>query len=220
VLPPQVFGVSIVDALGLVSVVLATWFALPQLVKLRRDGITAGLSLESLANSAVSLTAWTLYGIGHDNAWVVLASAAGIPATLATIAIAMRAGVRLAPKLPILWSALLLATATVDAMSGSHLIDIALGCSILWFVWPAAVTAWRCDDVSGLAAQTWLVLAADGAVFGLYGLVADVFADRVYGVTSIAGAVVVLARIAVGPRQVTPSRTLRELDLEPVADPA
>jgi len=218
VLPPQVFDVSIVDALGLVSVVLATWFALPQLVKLRRDGITAGLSVESLANSAVSLTAWTVYGIGHGKVWVVLASAAGIPATVATIVIAMRAGVRLAPRLPIVWTALLMATATIDAMVGSHLIDIVLGCSILWFVWPAAVTAWRCDDVSGLAAQTWLVLAADGAVFGLYGLVANVLADRVYAVTSIAGAAVVLARIAVGPRPATRPATLLDLDLETVAD--
>lgn len=217
-LPPQVFDVSIVDALGLVSVVLATWFALPQLVKLRRDGITAGLSVESLANSAVSLTAWTVYGIGHGKVWVVLASAAGIPATVATIVIAMRAGVRLAPRLPIVWTALLMATATIDAMVGSHLIDIVLGCSILWFVWPAAVTAWRCDDVSGLAAQTWLVLAADGAVFGLYGLVANVLADRVYAVTSIAGAAVVLARIAVGPRPATRPATLLDLDLETVAD--
>jgi len=218
VLPPQVFGVSMVDALGLVSVVLAIWFALPQLVKLRRDGITAGLSVESLANSAVSLTGWTVYGVGHGKVWVVLASAAGIPATVATIALAMRAGVRLAPRLPLIWSALLLLTATIDHLYGSHLIDIVLGCSILWFVAPAAATAWRSQDVSGLSAQTWLVLAADGAVFGLYGLAADVLADRVYAVTSIAGAALVLARIAVGPGpQATP---LPHRELDPVADPA
>ena len=217
-LPPQVFGVSVVDVLGLVSVVLATWFALPQLVKLRRDGITAGLSLESLANSAVSLTAWTVYGVGHGKVWVVIASAAGIPATVATITIGLRAGVRLAPRLPILWSALLLLTATVDGRYGSHLIDIVLGCSILWFVGPAAVTAWRSDDVSGLATQTWLVLAADGAVFGLYGLLANVLADRIYGLTSIAGAAVVLARIAAGQRQGDQLRP--RLELEPVAEPA
>lgn len=217
-LPPQVFGVSLVDVLGLVSVVLATWFALPQLVKLRRDGITAGLSPESLANSAVSLTGWTVYGVGHGKVWVVLASAAGIPATVATIALAMRAGVRLAPKLPVIWSALLLLTATVDHLYGSHLIDIVLGCSILWFVAPAAATAWRSQDVSGLSAQTWVVLAADGAVFGLYGLVADVLADRVYAVTSIAGAAVVLARIAAGPGPDAAQFSDREL--EPVADAA
>ena len=94
----------------------------------------------------------------------------------------------------------------VDRIFGSHLIDVALGCSILWFVGPAAVTAWRSADVSGLAAQTWLVLAADGVIFGLYGLVADVTADRVYAVTSILGSGVVLARIAMGGRPAADAR--------------
>lgn len=211
-------GMSLVDVLGVVSVVLATWFALPQLVKLMRDGSTAGLSLESLANSTVSLTGWTVYGAAHGKVWVVLASAAGIPATVATLAIAIRAGHRLAPRLPLSWAALLLFTATVDRMYGSALIDVVLGCSILWFVAPAALTAWRSPDVSGLAVQTWLVLAADGAVFGLYGMVADVLADRVYAVTSIAGAAVVLARIALGTRAEPVPADSPALD--PVADAA
>lgn len=197
---PHVFGLSVVDLLGLVSVVLATWFALPQLFKLRRDGSTAGLSLESLANSTISLTAWTLYGIGHDKAWVVVASAAGIPATVATLVLAARAGARLQLRLPLVWAGLLVLVAATDRMYGTTLTDIVLGCSILWFVGPAAVTAWRSADVSGLAAQTWFVLAADGAVFGLYGVVANVLADRVYAVTSLAGAAVVLARLALGDR--------------------
>jgi uncharacterized protein with PQ loop repeat len=197
---PQVFGLSVVDVLGFVSVILAVWFAMPQLLKLRRGGSTAGLSLESLANSTISLTGWTIYGVAHTNAWVTLASAAGIPATIATLVIAARARHRLRPQLPATWMALLVVVAVVDKVFGSHLIDVTLGCSILWFVAPAAWTAWRSPDVSGLAAQTWLVLVADGAVFGLYGLVADVTADRVYAVTSIAGAMLVLARIALGGR--------------------
>ena len=194
----HVYDLSLVNLLGLVSVVLAVWFALPQLLKLRRGGSTAGLSIESLANSTISLTGWTIYGFAHANVWVVVASAAGIPPTLLTLAIAMRAGQRLRMQMPLTWAALLLLTATVDHVFGSALIDFVLGCSILWFVAPAAITAWRSADVSGLAVQTWLVLAADGAIFGLYGIVADVAADRVYSVTSIAGALIVLARMAYG----------------------
>jgi uncharacterized protein with PQ loop repeat len=199
VLSPHVYDLSVVNVLGFVSVVLATWFALPQLIKLRADGSTAGLNLESLVNSTISLTGWTVYGVAHANFWVVLASAAGIPATVATVAIAVRAGHRLRPTMPLVWAGLLLLTAVVDWLYGSHLIDLVLGCSILWFVAPAAVTAWRSADVSGLSPQTWLVLAADGAVFGLYGVVAGVTADRVYALTSLTGAAVVLARIARGP---------------------
>ncbi len=209
---PHVLGLSLVDGLGLVSVVLAVWFALPQLVKLWQGGSTAGLSLESLANSTVSLVGWTVYGAAHGKIWVVLASVAGIPATLATLVLALRAGHRLAPRLPVVWATLLLFTAAVDRMYGSRLIDLVLGCSILWFVAPAAVTAWRAPDVSGLAAQTWLVLAADGAVFGLYGMVADVLADRVYALTSIAGAASVLARIVLGVRTAAGPADLEALE--------
>jgi uncharacterized protein with PQ loop repeat len=224
VFSPHVLGLSInlstVDVLGFISVVLATWFALPQLLKLRRDGSTAGLSLESLANSAINLSDWTIYGIGHGKAWVVLASAAGIPATLATLVIAVRAGHRLAPRLPVVWTTLLVFTATIDRLYGSQLIDLVLGCSILWFVAPSAITAWGSADVSGLAAQTWLVLAADGAVFGLYGIVADVLADRVYSLTSLAGAAVVLARIALGDRTaVTDEQAVPGAALAAIANP-
>lgn len=197
---PHVLDLSLVDVIGFVSVVLAVWFAMPQLFKLWRGGSTAGLSLESLANSTISLTGWTVYGVAHGNFWVTVASAAGIPATVATLVIAARAGHRLRLQLPATWAALLVLVAVVDQAFGTHLIDVALGCSILWFVAPAATTAWRSSDVSGLAAQTWLVLAADGVVFGLYGLLADVTADRVYSVTSICGAMLVLARIALGDR--------------------
>jgi uncharacterized protein with PQ loop repeat len=203
-LSPHVLDLSLVNVLGFLSVILAVWFAMPQLLKLRRGGSTAGLSLESLANSTISLTGWTIYGFGHGNAWVILASIAGIPATVATLVIAVRAGHRLSPQLPIVWAGLLAVTALIDHVLGSALVDVALGCSILWFVVPAALTAWRSTDVSGLAAQTWLILAADGSVFGLYGVAADVAADRVYAVTSIAGAAVILARIAVA-RQVASS---------------
>ena len=208
---PLVLGLSLVDVLGFVSVVLAVWFAMPQLLKLRRGGSTAGLSLESLANSAISLSGWTVYGLAHTNAWVTLASAAGIPATLATLGLALRAGHRLRATMPATWAAMLVVIAVIDHIFGSHLIDVALGCSILWFVGPAAITAWRSVDVSGVAAQTWLVLAADGVIFGLYGLVADVTADRVYAVTSILGSGVVLARIAMGDRR---TAAVRHADLD------
>jgi len=61
----RLFGQSAVDLLGLLSVILAAWFALPQLIRLRRTGSAAGVSADSLANSLISLVGWTLYGIGH-----------------------------------------------------------------------------------------------------------------------------------------------------------
>ena len=196
-MPARLLDLPVTSVLGLVSVVIAVWFALPQLLRLRRTGSAAGVSLESLVNSCISLVGWTAYGVAHANGWVVVASVVGIPAVVATLVLAVRQGHRLTWRLPLIWATLLTLVAVVDRMLGTALIDLALGCSILWFVIPAALTAWRATDVSGLAPQTWFLLAAEGVIFGAYGWLAGVGADRVYGVAALLGSAAVLARIAV-----------------------
>lgn len=194
------FGLSPADLLGLTSVVISFWFAVPQLTRLVRTGSTAGLSLTSLANSTISLVAWTLYGVAHGSVWVTVSSLVGLPAIVATAVLAGRDGLRLRPALPLAWAGLLLVTSAVDGLAGTTGLDTVLGCSILWFVAPAAVTAWRSSDVSGIAWQTWALLALDGVVFGLYGLASGIGADRVYGTATILGALVVSSRLALGRR--------------------
>jgi uncharacterized protein with PQ loop repeat len=205
VLSPRPFGLSPADLLGLASVMLAFWFAVPQLVRLRRTHSAAGLSAESLANSTVSLVAWTAYGIVHASVWVVASSLVGLPAIVTTLVLARSHGLRAKVLFPVAWAAVLAVTTAVDSLLGTHAIDVVLGCSILWFVTPAAATAWRSADVSGLAPQTWVLLAFEGLVFGLYGLVANIGADRVYGTAAVAGAAAVLARLLAGSR--VPVRT-------------
>ncbi len=195
------FGLSPADLLGIASVLIAFWFAVPQLLLLRRTGSVAGLSLASLANSTVSLVAWTAYGVAHSSVWVVASSLVGLPSIVATLLIAVRGGARLSPALPLVWTGLLGLTTGVDVLTGTTALDLVLGCSILWFVAPAAVTAWRSPDVSGIAWQTWGLLALEGLAFGVYGSVADVGADRVYGVAALLGTGIVLARLAVGTRR-------------------
>jgi uncharacterized protein with PQ loop repeat len=200
VLSPRPFGLSSADLVGLASVLLAFWFAVPQLVWLRRTRSSAGLSADGLANSTISLLAWTVYGIGHASVWVVASSLVGLPAVVATLLLARAHGLRVRPGLPAAWATLLAVTTTTDVLLGSTAIDVVLGCSILWFVTPAAFTAWRSADVSGLAPQTWVLLAFEGLVFELYGVLARIGADRVYGMAAVAGSAAVLARVAVGAR--------------------
>ncbi len=66
---------------------------------------------------------------------------------------------------------------------------------MLWYVVPAAVTAWRSADISGLAPGTWWLLAVDGGVGGAYGVAAGVTAYLVYASMALTGALVVLARV-------------------------
>jgi hypothetical protein len=62
------------------------------------------------------------------------------------------------------------------------------------------VKAWLSTDVSALAAASWWVLAAEGALFLGYGLAQAVLAATVYGVLCLLGAFGVLGRLAV-PRR-------------------
>jgi uncharacterized protein with PQ loop repeat len=197
---PRLTAPDAATMLGLASVVLASWFTVPQLLRLARTRSVAGISLEGLVCSAVSLTAWTAYGLAFGKPWVVASSVVGLPATLATLGFAARQGARPRPHLAVAWASVLSGTVVLDRVLGTRLIDLVLGCSIVWLVAPAALTAWRSTDVSGLAAQTWLVLAAEGLVFLLYGVLGDVGADRAYGTTALTGALVVLARIPLGGR--------------------
>ena len=180
---------------GAATAVLALAFGLPQLFRVRRTGSVAGVSLPSVTNTVVSTTAWLVYGAHLHDFWVVLTAAVGLPSLVATfVAVVRRSDDRTGMWLPLVWAALLAgAAALMPALP--VLFPAVLGASALWYVTPAAVTAWRSADVSGIAAGTWLLLALDGLVAGAYGVVASVPAYLVYCAVALVGACIVLARV-------------------------
>jgi len=180
---------------GAATAALALAFGLPQFLRVRRTGSVAGVSLPSVTNTVVSTTAWLVYGVHLHDVWVVLTAAVGLPSLVATfVAVVRRSDERAGMWLPLLWAALLAVTAALTPRLPA-LFAAVLGASALWYVTPAAVTAWRSADVSGIAAATWLLLAVDGVVAGAYGAVAGVTAYLVYCGVALAGASLVLARV-------------------------
>jgi len=180
---------------GALTTALALAFGVPQWLHVRRTDSIAGVSLPSITNTLVSTTAWLVYGLHLHDIWVTLTSVAGLPALAATfVAVVRRSDARTGMWLPLTWAALLAVTAATSPWLPG-LFPAVLGCSVLWYVTPAALTAWRSPDVSGIATGTWLLLAVDAAVAGTYGLAAGVTAYLVYAVVAITGAVAVLARI-------------------------
>lgn len=180
---------------GAATTALALAFGVPQWLHVRRTGSVAGVSLPSITNSLVSTLAWLLYGLHLHDVWVVATSVAGLPAMLATfVAVVRRSDARTGMWLPLAWAALL-AGAGLAAPLAPGLFATVLGCSVLWYVTPAAVTAWRSPDVSGIATGTWLLLVLDAAVAGSYGLAAGVTAYLVYAAVALLGALAVLARV-------------------------
>ncbi|GIG19293.1 hypothetical protein Cch01nite_00170 [Cellulomonas chitinilytica] len=182
-------------ALGLVCVALSACGTVPQLVRLRATGAVAGVSVAALLNSLVSAVAWGVYGVHLGDPWVVAQSVGALVPGVATVLVAWPGAGRRGLHLPVVWAALLLAAAAAAPAHGTGVVTVVLGCSVLWLVVPAAVTAWRSSDVSGVAWGTWALLVVNGLVTGAYGLVASVPANLVFAAAATVGGGAVLLRI-------------------------
>lgn len=180
---------------GAITTALALAFGVPQWWRVRRTGSVAGVSLPSITNTLVSTTAWLIYGLHLRDVWVTAMSLAGLPALIATFVVVLRAGgSRDGMWIPVAWASLLATTAALTPWVPAAFPTV-LGFSVAWYVTPAAITAWRSPDVSGIAAGTWWLLVLDGLLAGAYGVLADVPASIVYAGVATLGALVVLARV-------------------------
>jgi uncharacterized protein with PQ loop repeat len=180
---------------GLATALLAFAFGFPQFFRVRRTGSAEGVSLASVTNSLVSTSAWLLYGFQLRDVWVITTSLVGLPAIIATIHVVRRVkSDHDGMWVPLVYAGLLTGTALLTPVA-PWLFPAVLGCSIVWFVTPAALTAWRSADVSGLATGTWWLLVVDGLVAGAYGVLAHVTAYLVYAAIALVGSAVVLARL-------------------------
>ena len=101
---------------GAATAALAVAFGLPQFFRVRRTGSVAGVSLPSVTNTVVSTTAWLVYGVHLHDFWVVLTAAVGLPSLVATfVAVVRRSDDRTGMWLPLVWAAILAATAALLA---------------------------------------------------------------------------------------------------------
>lgn len=193
-------NVSLATAIGLAGSILAFAYTVPQMRKLASTESAAGVSVAALANSTISGTAWTIFGVAEHQVWVVLPAALSLPGTLGALALAWRrGGDRDRLWLPVLWAAVIVVVTALVPLVGSGPIVVVLGCSVALLVGPAAVTAWRSHDVSAIAASAWAMLIVDAAVAGAYGLLADVAANVIFALVAATGAVLILTRLAVPP---------------------
>lgn len=189
--------ITIATAVGLAGTLLAFAYTVPQLSKLIRGCSAAGISVAALANSTISGIAWTAYGVVEDELWVALPAFVALPATAGALVLAWRGGgVRTRMWLPVVWLAVILTATAVVPLIGDLPITIVLGCSVALLITPAAITAWRSHDVSGIAAAGWAMLIVDALLCGAYGVLAGIDANILYAITATVGSVVILTRIS------------------------
>ncbi len=192
---------TLVTVFGVLTTLLALGYGVPQWLKVRRTGVVSGVSVPSISCALVSAFAWVLYGWWLHDIWVVLTSGAAIPGLAAALVVLLRSHAsREGLWMTWAWIATIAVAAGVVPVSAAPL-TLLLGCSILWYVAPAAWTAWRSTDVSGIAPGAWVLLLVEAGVCTVYGVLADVPAYLVYAAIAVVGASLVLARLAVRAEQ-------------------
>jgi uncharacterized protein with PQ loop repeat len=186
---------AVFASLPLVATFLAVPQFLPQLVRVRRAGTTAGVSWSWAALTSVNNAAWLGY-FALSGFWTALVPAisATVLSGLLAIVLARRGGV---PKRPLMltsaWAAVLLAAAAVSGRQG---LGSALAVAFLLQVTPSVWTVYRSRDPAGVSRGTWLLIFGELLCWGVFGIHEADPRLIVLGSTGVVASLLVLARVS------------------------
>ncbi len=191
-------NLTLATLVGLAGTLLAAGYTVPQFRKLRRMSAATGVSVAALASSTISGVAWTVFGVLEDEVWVALPAAVAVPATVGALVLAwLRGGSRERLWLPMVWAVTVSLAGLATFWVGPAPATVVLGFSVALLVTPAALTAWRSQDVSAIAASAWALMILDALLAGAYGVLADVDANLIYAAVATIGSLAILLRISI-----------------------
>jgi hypothetical protein len=167
----------------------------PQLVRVRRLGACAGVSFTWAAMTCVNNAAWVAYFTqSHLYSALVPATAAAVFAGLLTAQLARLHTVPRGPALAVTGWALGLAAAGVGY--GRIGLGTALAGAFFLQVTPSVWTAYRTRHLSGVSIGTWLLIFAELACFGLFGVAESDPRLMMLGGTGVCASILMLSRVA------------------------
>jgi hypothetical protein len=201
--------------------VLAAGFAVPQFVpqilKVRRTGDTAGLSGPWAVLTGVNNTAWFGY-FAASHYWFALipSSSAALLGSYLGVTLQLRAPMARRSGIAIgLWTAVLGLAAIVDPA----LLGTALTGAFLVQVVPAVAAAYRTPCPTGIARGTWLLILGEVSCWAAFGAAHLDGPLLVLGTTGVTSSLLMLQRARNHPRPVAGSAD-RSLPLaQPIAPP-
>ena len=183
-------------SLPLVAAVLAVPQFLPQLVRVRRAGTTAGVSWSWAALTSVNNAAWLGY-FALSGFWTALVPAISATAAsgLLAVELARRGGGM--PKLPMVltsvWAVVLLTAGVAFGRAG---LGSALAVAFLLQVTPSVWTVYRSRDMAGVSRGTWLLIFGELLCWGMFGIHEADPRLIVLGATGVIASLLVLARVS------------------------
>jgi hypothetical protein len=166
----------------------------PQLVRVRRLGTSAGVSWTWAAMTCVNNAAWVVYFIqSHFYSAVVPAVAAVVFAGLLTGQLARLQTVPPGPALAVTgWA---LGLAAVGVGYGRIGLGTALAGAFFLQVIPSVWTAYRTPHLVGVSVGTWLLIFGELACFGLFGLAKSDPRLMTLGGTGVCASLLMLSRV-------------------------
>jgi uncharacterized protein with PQ loop repeat len=185
--------VHIPDVAAGVATMLAVAGAMPQVVRLKRTGDLAGVSLTGATIGVASETAWVAYTVQGGLWSAVIMPALMVVANfvLAVAIVRAGAGPARAAATAITWSAVLAAAAT---LGGRSTFGLLLALAYAMQVAPCVGAAYSAEIPSGIAPARWIALLGECALWGWYGLARADVAISLFAVVGAAAAVAILLR--------------------------
>jgi uncharacterized protein with PQ loop repeat len=185
------------DALDYVPIA-ATAFAIPQfvpqIVKLRATGDTAGVSWSWATLTSLNNAAWIAY-FALEHYWTALvpsSSATFLAGTLAVL-LSLRGRARLRPALLIsAWAMLLVAAYLALGRAG---LGALLTAAFAVQVAPSIVTAYRTASPTGISSGTWLLILGELSCWLIFGLHESDPRLITLGLTGVTASTLMLTRI-------------------------
>lgn len=185
---------SALNWLPVTAAVFAVPQFLPQLTRVGRTRDTAGVSWSWAALTSVSNGGWIAY-FALSRFWTALIPAISVTVLAGALAVMLgRCGV--VPDLRAAaitggWSVLLVLAWLSAGRIG---LGTALAVSFVLQVTPSVWTAYRTERPTGLSAGTWLLILAELACWGVYGLHKSDARLTVLGCTGVAASLLMLGR--------------------------
>jgi uncharacterized protein with PQ loop repeat len=185
---------AFLDALPIAAAAFAIPQFLPQIIKLRRSGDTAGVSWPWATLTSVNNAAWLGYfALSAYWAALVPSSSATLLAGALAVMLARRGQARARPAVLIgAWAALLAAAFAVAGRAG---LGTLLTAAFVLQVTPSIWTAYRTARPTGISRETWLLILGELACWTTFGVHRSDPRLMILGFTGVTASLLMLARI-------------------------
>jgi uncharacterized protein with PQ loop repeat len=186
-----------IDALDYAPIA-ATAFAvpqfLPQVLKLRASGDTAGVSWPWATLTSLNNAAWIAYfALEHDWTALVPSSSATVLAGTLAVLLSARGQAKAWPSIPItIWAVMLVTAYLILGRTG---LGALLTAAFVVQVAPSLWTAYRMARPTGISAGTWLLILGELSCWLTFGLYKSDPRLITLGLTGVTASTLMLARI-------------------------